>query len=65
LPFEHRGGIRRSVSVFGHEFPAEVARAAMEMPWATRDECSQAIPPAFTEHIGSCLLEALQSKDAA
>lgn len=54
--FEHRGGIRRSVGVFGHEFPADVSRAAMGTPWMTRDECAQAIPPAMTEHVGHYLL---------
>lgn len=36
--------------------PAE-ARAVMEMPWASRDGLSQAIPPAYTEFLGAYLLD--------
>lgn len=32
-------------------------RAAMGMPWATGKECNEAIPPAYTEHIGRQLIE--------
>ena len=31
----------------------------MEMPWATPDECTQAIPPAYSEYIGKVLMEHL------
>lgn len=31
-------------------------RAAMDIPWMTRAELSQAIPPAYTQHIGDELL---------
>jgi DNA (cytosine-5)-methyltransferase 1 len=44
----------------GHQFPAgvglELARKAMEMPWANWRGLSQAIPPAYTEHIGHYLM---------
>ena len=33
------------------------ARDAMGMPWASWNGCTQAIPPAYTEHIGRQLLE--------
>ena len=36
------------------------ARGAMGTPWMTRDEMKEAIPPAYTEHIGLALLEALR-----
>lgn len=38
---------------------ADLAREIMGMPWATRDELAQAIPPAYTECIGSQLREVL------
>lgn len=35
------------------------AREAMGMPWADWHGCAEAVPPAFTHHIGSQLLEHL------
>ena len=35
---------------------ASVRREIMDMPWANRDEIAQAIPPAYTEWIGTQLL---------
>jgi DNA (cytosine-5)-methyltransferase 1 len=35
------------------------ARTIMGIPWMTTAEISQAIPPAYTEHIGHQLIEAL------
>jgi DNA (cytosine-5)-methyltransferase 1 len=53
------------VSVFGHggHVYHGVAdwRDAMGIPWMTRDELAQAIPPAYTEFIGAQLLAALES----
>jgi DNA (cytosine-5)-methyltransferase 1 len=45
------------VTVVGNSVLADEARRAMQMPWATRDECSQAVPPAYTELIGLQLIE--------
>lgn len=51
LPFEHKG---------------ERAYAdAMGCTWMNKDEGRQAIPPAYTEHIGRALLEHLRSEVAA
>ncbi len=38
------------------------ARALMNMPWATRAEITQAIPPVFSEFIGRQLMQALGKK---
>lgn len=46
------------VTVVGNSVIADEARRAMGMPWATRDGCSQAIPPAYTQLIGAQLLAA-------
>lgn len=41
------------------------SREAIGLPWANRADVSQAIPPAFTEHIGEQLLAALREDTAA
>lgn len=45
----------------GRQYQAGVkdARAVMEMPWASREGVSQAIPPAYTRFIGEQLIVAL------
>lgn len=40
------------------------ARDAMGMPWADWSGCAEAIPPAFTEHIGVQLIEHLEREAA-
>jgi len=42
--------------VVGNFSGADAGREAMEMPWATRDGLKEAIPPAYTIHIGWQLL---------
>lgn len=49
----------------GRSANADQARRLMGMPWSNRDGCSQAIPPAYTEHIGRQLLPAVQERKAA
>lgn len=39
--------------------------AAMGIDWMKHEDLAQAIPPAFTEHIGHYLLRALEVRDAA
>ena len=43
----------------------EEAREVMETPWMTLAECSQAIPPAYTEFIGTQLMAHLKTTVAA
>jgi len=45
--------------VVGNFSGAQDGRDAMGIQWMTRDELSEAIPPAYTEHIGAQLIEAL------
>lgn len=43
----------------------ERGREAMGIDWMSRDELSQAIPPAYTEHIGHQLMRAATAHDMA
>lgn len=45
--------------VVGHFAGVAAAREAMGIDWMTRDELAQSIPPAYTEFIGSQLLDHL------
>jgi DNA (cytosine-5)-methyltransferase 1 len=63
-----RGGLASVVGVHGNcnyagEFP--IRCKAMDIDWMTNDELSQAIPPAYTEHIGAQLLAHLNTERAA
>lgn len=49
----------------GHFSDAEEGRRRMRVPWMNRDGVAQAIAPAFTEFIGTRLLEHLASREAA
>jgi DNA (cytosine-5)-methyltransferase 1 len=53
------GGQSRTPGV-GHNAGWKDAARIMEIDWMNRDELSQAIPPAYTEHIGRQLLLALE-----
>lgn len=43
----------------------ELAREVMDMPWASASELSDAIPPAYTEHVGGYLMAELRARAAA
>lgn len=57
-------GTGRSRDFEGEDRPA-LARQLMDMPWATMNELSEAIPPAYTEHLGLQLLAHLEQMKAA
>jgi DNA (cytosine-5)-methyltransferase 1 len=42
--------------IVGNFIGAELAREIMECPWMSRRELREAIPPAYTRHIGAQLL---------
>jgi DNA (cytosine-5)-methyltransferase 1 len=51
--------------VVGNFSGVELARDVMGMPWATRDGLREAIPPAYTQHIGEQLLAHVGQEVAA
>jgi DNA (cytosine-5)-methyltransferase 1 len=53
------------IQVVGHFSDVAAARTAMGIPWMTRDELAQAIPPAYTRHVGLAALAALDAAVAA
>lgn len=58
----------KTISVFGHGghiyHGVEEWKKVMGIDWMTRDELSQAIPPAYTEFIGKLLIEELKRINA-
>jgi DNA (cytosine-5)-methyltransferase 1 len=55
-----RGGTRRRVPVIGEwRIPAHLQHEAMGIDWMTLPELTEAIPPAYTEHVGSQILAAI------
>lgn len=51
--------------IVGNFSGVDRGREVMDMPWATRDGLREAIPPAYTEHIGGGLFAALSTEAAA
>lgn len=58
-PATNRSNLRRTVEVGVWRIPLDVQREAMGIDWMTLPELSEAIPPAYTEHIGHQLIEAM------
>ena len=60
-------GLASVVGVHGHHNYAgerELREAAMGIDWMSPYELTQAIPPAYTEHIGAYLLAELRAREA-
>jgi DNA (cytosine-5)-methyltransferase 1 len=57
-PVSPTGTTRRRSGRF--EWTADEARIAMDVPWMTRVELDEAIPPAYTEWVGTQLLQAIE-----
>jgi DNA (cytosine-5)-methyltransferase 1 len=72
-PHRHEG---HAISIAGHGTPSWMRgktghigvaewRRIMQIDWTTRDELTEALPPAYTRHVGGLLLEHLTSEAAA
>lgn len=61
----NRGLCRNTVEVGTWDTPLDVQKAAMGIDWMTLEELSEAIPPAYTEHIGGYLMAAIESEVTA
>jgi DNA (cytosine-5)-methyltransferase 1 len=51
----HNGARRLGANV-GHAAGVALAREAMDVPWMSREEITQAVPPAYSEFIGRAFL---------
>lgn len=57
-PATNRTNLRRTVEVGVWRIPLAVQQAAMGIDWMTLEELSEAVPPAYTTHVGHQLLTA-------
>lgn len=60
-PASNRTNLRRTVEVGVWRIPLDVQQRAMGINWTTLEELSEAIPPAYTEHIGRQLLAEVEA----
>lgn len=60
-PATNRSNLRSTVEVGVWRIPLDVQRRAMGIDWMGLRELSEAIPPAYTQHIGEQLLRAARS----
>jgi len=63
-PATNRTNLRRTVEVGVWRIPLATQREAMGIDWMELRELSEAIPPAYTEHIGRQLISHLQEVNA-
>jgi DNA (cytosine-5)-methyltransferase 1 len=52
-----RGLVRATMEIGSWDIPLSVQQEAMDIDWMTLEELSQAIPPAYTEFIGTQLMQ--------
>lgn len=64
-PATNRTNLRSTVEVGVWRIPLPVQQAAMGIDWTNLRELSEAIPPAYTEHIGLQLIAHLDAREAA
>lgn len=58
-PATNRRNLRRTVEVGVWRIPLDIQQQAMGIHWMTLKELSQAVPPAYAEHIGRCAIRAM------
>jgi DNA (cytosine-5)-methyltransferase 1 len=63
-PATNRTNLRSTVEVGVWRIPLHVQQAAMGIDWMTLPELSEAIPPAYTDHIGNALAAHLMERAA-
>ena len=63
-PATNRSNLRSTVEVGVWRIPLDVQQRAMGIDWMEREELSQAIPPAYAEHIGRAALAHLRGDGA-
>lgn len=55
----NRTNLRRTVEIGVWRIPLDVQQAAMGIGWMTLPELTEALPPAYTEYIGTALMASL------
>ena len=61
----NRTNLRSTVEVGVRRIPLDIQRRAMDIDWMTREELSQAIPPAYTRWLGEQMHTARASQQTA
>jgi DNA (cytosine-5)-methyltransferase 1 len=64
-PATNRTNLRKTVEVGVWRIPLPVQQAAMGIDWMELEELSQAIPPAYSEHIGRAAIEHIERRRQA